>query len=294
MTPDELNELLRRAEGESHDFKMKLHDTSSPRGKVSLVCDLLSLANTPRDGDAHIVFGVKELGNGAIECVGVDHVPDDAGWQQLLGAAVESPPRFSLEAVQLDGLLYAVLTVPPERRGPYLVRPEWRNKFSKDEVGSGTLMSGVVYYRRGSSNATAGGDAIRRIVHWMESGVVEPMRGDVASLEGGWERFIHRAHDFSDSRHYLLVSPRVESAQVKDLKGLAMPPWSAVLDLDPDSENGGLMGSLEKEVQREKSLYRVVPQDPAMALGGRKSLQWVFAKGLASQPGSTESPSFRQ
>ncbi|WP_181970619.1 helix-turn-helix domain-containing protein [Kitasatospora xanthocidica] len=292
MTPDGLRELLCRAEGESHDFKLKLHDTSSPQGKVSLVCDVLSMANTPRDGDAHIVFGVKELGNGSINRVGVDHVPDDADWQQILGSAVESPPRFSLEPVQLDGLLYAVLTVPPERRGPYLVRPEWRSKFK--EVGSGTLVPGVIYYRRGSSNTPAGGDAIRWIVHWIASGVVEPMRGGAASREGGWERFLNRVHGFADSRHYLLISPRMEAGQVKDLKGLAVPSWSAVLDLDPDSENGGLMGSLEEEIQRENSLYRVVPQDPAMALGGRRSVQWIFAKGLASEPGSVGSLSFRQ
>jgi Putative DNA-binding domain len=293
MTPDGLRELLCRAEGESHDFKLKLHDTSSPRGKVSLVCDVVSMANTPRDGDAHIVFGVEELGNGSINRLGVDHVPDDAAWQQILGSAVESPPRFSLEPVQLHGLLYAVLTVPPERRGPYLVRPEWRSKF-KEEVGSGTLIPGVIYYRRGSSNTPAGGDAIRWIVHWMASGVVEPMRGGTASREGGWERFLNRVHGFSDSQHYLLVSPRMEAGQVKDLKGLAVPPWSAVLDLDPDSENGGLMGSLEGEIQREKSLYRVAPQDPAMALGGRRSVQWIFAKGLASEPGLNGSLSFRQ
>ncbi|MEU5820604.1 MULTISPECIES: AlbA family DNA-binding domain-containing protein [Streptomyces] len=292
MTPDGLRELLCRAEGESHDFKLQLHDTSSPRGKVSLVCDVLSMANTPRDGDAHIVFGVKELGNGSIDCVGVDDVPDDAAWQQILGSAVESPPRFSLEPVQLDGLLYAVLTIPPERRGPYLVRPEWRSKFK--EVGSGTLVPGVVYYRRGSSNTPAGGDAIRWIVHWMASGVVEPMRGGAASREGGWQRFLSHVHGFADSRHYLLVSPRMEAEQVKDLKGLAGPSWSAVLDLDPDSENGGLMGSLEGEIQREKSLYRVVPQDPAMALGGRGSVQWIFAKGLASESGFDGPLSFRQ
>ncbi|MEU0149555.1 ATP-binding protein [Streptomyces sp. NPDC006288] len=134
MTPDGLRKLLCRAEGESHDFKAKLHDTSSPRGKVSLVCDVLSLANTPREGDAHIVFGVKELGNGSIDRVGVDAVPDDADWQQIFGSAVEPLPRFSLEPVHLDGLLYAVLTVHLERHGPYLVRSEWRNKFSK-EVG---------------------------------------------------------------------------------------------------------------------------------------------------------------
>lgn len=281
MTPDELHVLLRRAEGECHDYKTKLHDTSTPKGKADLVKDVISMANTPREEDAHIVFGVKDQGNGQFDLLGVGSVPDDAGWQQLLASAVEPTPRFSLEPIQLGGTLYAVLTIPPDRRGPFHVRPEWRNKLN-EHLGPATLVHGVTYYRSGSSNAVATGDTLRWIVQWMNGGSPESLRGGDALLEDAWERFLERVQRFSDARRFVLVAPRIEASGLAMLRGLAAPPWSAVLDLDPLSEQGGLMGELEKEMSLVRSLYRVLPSDETMALGGRNASQWIFAKGLAT------------
>ncbi|MEV4919444.1 ATP-binding protein [Streptomyces tirandamycinicus] len=281
MTPDELHVLLRRAEGECHDYKTKLHDTSTPKGKADLVKDVISMANTPREEDAHIVFGVKDQGNGQFDLLGVGSVPDDAGWQQLLASAVEPTPRFSLEPIQLGGTLYAVLTIPPDRRGPFHVRPEWRNKLN-EHLGPATLVHGVTYYRSGSSNAVATGDTLRWIVQWMNGGSPESLRGGDALLEDAWERFLERVQRFSDARRFVLVAPRIEASGLAMLRGLAAPPWSAVLDLDPLSEQGGLMGELEKDMSLVRSLYRVLPSDETMALGGRNASQWIFAKGLAT------------
>ncbi|MGW3626197.1 AlbA family DNA-binding domain-containing protein [Streptomyces sp. NPDC000880] len=293
VTPDELRELLRRAEGESHDFKAKPHETSTDKGKADLVCDVISMANTPRDADAHLVFGVKDQGNGRLDLVGVDSVPDDAEWQQILGAAVEPVPRFSLEPVQLDGKLYGVLTIPPDRRGPFLVRPEWRSK-RNGHIGPMTLLPGVTYYRRGSSNTPASGEVIRWIVQWMNGGSAEPLRGAAAPLEGTWERFLERMHGFSDTRRYVLVAPGVAPTPAATLRGLAVPPWSAVFDLDPASEQGGLLGALEKDISLTRSLYRVVPQDAQMVLGGRNAMHWIFAKGLVTGSEPLADLTFRQ
>jgi hypothetical protein len=281
VTPDELHVLLRRAEGECHDYKTKLHDTSTLRGKAALVIDVISMANTPREEDAHIVFGVKDQGNGQFDLLGVGSVPDDADWQQLLASAIEPTPRFTLEPVQLGGTLYAVLTIPPDRRGPFHVRREWRNKLN-EYLGPATLVHGVTYYRRGSSNAVAIGETLRWIVQWMNGGTPEPLRGGDAPLEDSWERFLERVQRFSDARRFVLVAPRIDASGLATLRGLAAPPWSAVLDLDPLSEQGGLMGELEKEMSLVRSLYRVLPSDETMSLGGRNASQWIFAKGLAT------------
>ncbi|MFF2625568.1 RNA-binding domain-containing protein [Kitasatospora griseola] len=292
MTPDELQVLFRRAEGESHDYKTTLHDTSTHKGKADLVTDVISMANTPRDEDAHIVFGVKDRGNGQLDLLGVGSVPDDADWQQLLASAIEPTPRFSLEPVQLEGTLYAVLTIPPDRRGPFHVRREWRSKLN-EHMGPATLVHGVTYYRRGSSNAVASGEALRWIVQWMNGGSPEPLRGGVAPFEDAWERFIERVQHFSDARRFVLIAPRIDASGLVTLRGLAAPPWSAVIDLDPRSEQGGLMGELEKEVSLVRSLYRVLPSDETMALGGRNALQWIFAKDLAKGSEPPAPVSFR-
>ena len=55
MTEPEFESLLRRAEGETIDFKAAGYDLSSDHGKFSLVKDVISLANTPRDANAHVL-----------------------------------------------------------------------------------------------------------------------------------------------------------------------------------------------------------------------------------------------
>jgi len=64
--------LLNRPEGKTLDFKAKGYDTSSRRDKRAFAKDLASLANTPREGDAHIVLGVKKHLDGSFELLGLD------------------------------------------------------------------------------------------------------------------------------------------------------------------------------------------------------------------------------
>ncbi|EWS63791.1 hypothetical protein Y695_02972 [Hydrogenophaga sp. T4] len=56
MTDVEFSGLLSRGEGETLDFKVQCYDLKHGRG--DLIKDILSMANTPRNGSAYIVLGV--------------------------------------------------------------------------------------------------------------------------------------------------------------------------------------------------------------------------------------------
>ena len=71
MTDDaDFLRLLNRPESKTLDFKAKGYDTSSKRDKRAFAKDLASLANTVREGDAHIVLGVKKHLDGSFEILG--------------------------------------------------------------------------------------------------------------------------------------------------------------------------------------------------------------------------------
>ncbi len=63
----DLASLLERSEDETIDFKASNYDLSDKRKKRDFAKDLASLANTPREGDAHIVMGVKKRHGGSFE-----------------------------------------------------------------------------------------------------------------------------------------------------------------------------------------------------------------------------------
>ena len=67
--------LLYRPEGETIDFKATNYPLSEPRKKRDFAKDLASLANTPRDGHAYIVLGVKKRLDGTFELWGWKQLP---------------------------------------------------------------------------------------------------------------------------------------------------------------------------------------------------------------------------
>ena len=70
--------LLEHPEGETIDFKASSYDLSDKGSKRDFAKDIASLANTPREGDAHIVLGVKKRHDGSFEISGIEKGLDDA------------------------------------------------------------------------------------------------------------------------------------------------------------------------------------------------------------------------
>jgi len=140
--------LLKRPEGETLDFKADNYDMSNRKSKRSFAKDLASLANTPRKGDAHLILGVEEQGDGSYKLVGINRHIDDADLQSVAASFLEPCPRFLYQVIQHDGVLLGLINIPKGRR------PVVPKKNEKDKDGS-DLVKGTIYFRHGSQNVAA-------------------------------------------------------------------------------------------------------------------------------------------
>lgn len=139
--------LLYQSEGPELDFK---RDQYAFRGatdldKSKLLKDILTFANSWRVGNAHILIGVEELSDGRLNPLGIspgDHI-DDASLQQFVNSKTNRQVKFSYEAFHFDGKSFGVITIPKQNRPLYAKRDY------------GIVKAGEVYFRRGSSCATA-------------------------------------------------------------------------------------------------------------------------------------------
>ncbi|POX45516.1 hypothetical protein C3489_34085 [Streptomyces sp. Ru71] len=293
MDHDSFEALLARPESDTLDFKRSFYRWREDYAKQELVKDILAMANTPRDETAHIVFGVREL-DGRKIAEGLDAPGvDDANLQTLVASCTEPCPPFRYEQVSFRERTFAVISIPPQRkRGPYVAtrRP---GKGEGKEGKQGNLALNTIYFRQGSRNTQATGPSEQK---WIYEWFLERDAGRPAlarDMEQSWAQFCDVMKGFSTDRRYLLVTPPLRNADSAVLTGLALQPWTAVVDLDPRSEDGGFLGSVEKHVQGVRSLHRVSPEDRDMALGGQNALQWIFGCGIDTVGPDDEAMSFR-
>ena len=103
------------------------------------------MANTPRQGEAYIVLGVKKHLDGSFTPLGIDKAIDDADLQSVAASHLEPVPRFSYQPMRYRGVLLGLISIPPDRQYPVSPRATRGDGF----------VEGSIYFRRGSQNATA-------------------------------------------------------------------------------------------------------------------------------------------
>ncbi|WP_298213413.1 ATP-binding protein [Acidovorax sp.] len=263
MTDDEFSGLLFRGEGETLDFKVQCYDLKQGRG--DLIKDILSMANTPRNGAAYIVLGVDWSPENGSQVVGLSAQVDDAELQNAFGRdRVQPTPRFTYSPRVRDGLQVGVIEIPAGQDGPYT---------PVKEVDG--LQAGAVYYRRGTQNDRAVGTEHRRIVSWFQGGEVGlPDRPNQAA----WQIFYEAVSRFTPQKRYLLAADRIESEGNSLLSALGQVPWRAVIDFDPASGASGLLSGVETTLSQHRVVHRVVSGDNR--IHPDPGTHWFFARGL--------------
>jgi hypothetical protein len=156
MISSELFDTL-RGEGESSalDFKERQYRfaNATDNDKGELLKDLLAFANAWRRTDAYILLGVRERPGERAEVVGITESLDDASLQQFVNdKKTQRPLHFSYRELTVDGKLVAAIHIPRQQRPLYLTRDY------------GKLKANAVYFRQGSSTATATPDDIAKMV----------------------------------------------------------------------------------------------------------------------------------
>ena len=278
VLPD-IPSLLKRPEGSTLDFKARGYDLSDDRQKRDFAKDLASLANTPRDGSAYIVLGVKKHLDGSYDLWGIEQELDDANLQGVASSLLEPMPRFAYEAVQHDGVSLAVITIPAEQESP--VAPK-----KKTDDG---FVPGTIYFRRGSQNATASMREQSTIWKWFDGAAAPDSSVNPYALEPAWTRYTAEVGELGPtSRHVLIADDRFRD-DADTLSGLGVGPWAFILDFDTRSDQGGLLAAMRETVELRRALHVRVKGDPHTSRSPDFTTTWFFARGLEGRVDSIPS-----
>lgn len=267
MTKEEFQGLLGRPEGETLDFKGQNYDLSDQEKKGDLIKDILSMANTPREGFAHIVLGVCKYPNGTYELQELDRHLDDANMQAQFSHRVRPLPRFSYEEFPFEGKTVAVVTILHDRSGPFYV---------VDDLGK-KLQKGALYFRRSSRNDIATPEDSYRIISWFKGS--NPSATPVAPA---WEEFLQAVYGFEAAqRRYVLLAGPCRGLTAEMLSALGTLPWTAVFDFDPESETEGLLRAAGPALKANRRVLHLAVEGDRPTLHPDRSTLWFFARGLA-------------
>ena len=273
--------MIQRMEGETLDFKRDSYDISDEVDKFALVKDVICMANTPREEESYIVLGVKKLPDGKTELHGLDSHVDEADLQSQFSERVHPVPRFSYELVKHDGKDFGVVVIPPNRVGPCAPLRDYGDSLRQRQI----------YFRRGSKNDLATPEDVLRICDWIQGAsdrVSEP-----APEFPDWEEFIESVQRFSTSNKYLLLSNLPELTSAHGVEILGAIDWSFVMDMDPDSDNNGLLKAVRPTMENRRSVHMIVRGDRP-TLNIERGTYWFFASGLTGAGNPTATGSWRQ
>lgn len=270
-------DLLTLPEGETLDFKEQGYRFAEDYGKAKFIKDVISMANTPRDTNSHIVIGVRRSSNGTNTLIGITEHPDDELLQSQLTSKIVPVPRFWYEIVRYQDLDFGVITIPPEPVGPFMAIRNFGQ----------TLLEGVVYFRRGSKNDIAFQKDLGTIMRWMQGENTEATKQSLGT-DGivAWDTLTEAVHGFSPSRHYVLVSSLADTHDV-NWGSVGLVPWDAVFDFDPNSDTSGLLAASRSNLEARRQIYLVVENErPVVNL--QQATLWFFTRGLAGRQDTLE------
>lgn len=266
LTESEFIRLLTCPEGESLDFKLDYFELK--KGRDSIVKDILAMANTPRTVTAYIVLGVSCTPEKGTEIVGLQTQHDDNDFQATVGDGLLVPtPKFLYSALVVSGKQVGVLEIPVDANGPYT---------STKDLGK--VNAGVVYYRQGSKNACAFGPELARITEWFRGGGI----GNPVWVDGAaWQSAYEALQRFNPSVTYLLAADRIAGLDPSVSGALALVPWRAVIDFDPESDASGLLHSIGDALGKHRVIHRVVRGD--YHVQPEPGTHWYFSRGLSGR-----------
>lgn len=263
-----LKELLRRLESRTLDFKATAYKINSEETRAEFIKDILCMANTPRENDAHIVLGVKKHADGTATIIGMHEHVDEATLQSQLTERVYPIPYFSYEVVDYEGKKVGIITIPPKRIGPCVPTRDFGE----------LLHRGQVYFRRGSKNDAALSEDLFEIIDWVRGNDSIVKTASVPGISA-WDTFLDAVHGFEPNRRYVLITSPIRHEALDIVSALGQAPWTAVLDFDPVSESGGLLEAAKDALTSHRSLHRVVSGERPTVVPDRAT-HWFFARGL--------------
>lgn len=279
-------ELLKQSESEILDFKAEPHRIDIERDKSKFIKDILAMANTPREGCAYIIIGVKKHKDGSFDLLGVTEHTDDADLQSQLNLAKVTPkPSFIYQSLDVDGKNYGVLEIRLTKNGPFFATKDF-----------GVLKTNKLYFRRGSQNDEATIEEQKNIYQWF-NGNSQQQENSTATenLQSitKWNEFSRACHHFDKNRLYMFVVGQNSDPMPTEWKYLGRLPLSLVIDFDTESENQGVFFSARTELENNRSLHLITLDDEYHFVPDR-ACYWYGARGLQGRLSSLVNGNWRE
>ena len=275
--------LLERQEGETLDFKATTYDLSDKRKKRDFAKDLASLSNTPREGYAYIILGVKKHLDSSFELWGLDKHVDDAELQSIASSLLESVPRFAYEVVRHNGVDLGLITIPDGQDIPSVPK-------KTEDPG---FVEHVIYFRRGSQNDVASLPEQGRIWDWFRGHASASTFTNPHAIEPAWHRYLTEVADLGPAERHILVADDRFREGPTAMSGIGAGPWAFAFDFDTRSDVDGLLASMRDAVERHRALHIRVKGDQNTGRSPDFTTTWFFVRGLEGRVDSLIVGDFR-
>ena len=282
----QLLDLLKKPEAPTIDFKAGEYDLESPRGQkgngyLDLLKDILCMSNTPREGNAYIITGVRNKPGSRNWVIGIKTNIDDNKIQALLCNWLKPIPPVHYYELRAYGKHTGVFEVQRDQlRGPYYVSDELDPaKKGKLRNEGKFLILDDLYFRRGTRNDWSREKDKEYIIDWFNT-----YRNDRWQ---DWDNFkadcdYFGTQDFGTQRHYILITSPLSHIDQSVLESLSHVSWSAVIDFDPGSDQKGLLKAFQST---QRDVIRVVKgENPSF--NSWQNTYWFFAQGLSGRQGT--------
>ncbi len=275
--------LLRSPESCVVDYKATSYNTSNERQKRNFAKDVASLANTPREGDAYLVLGVKKNRDGSNDLWGIDKEVDDSELQSIASSLLEPIPSFLYQAIPYQGVTLGLISISTDLQAPIVPKRTEDSGFER----------GKIYFRRGSQNAPATVQEQGRIWDWIRGrGLPQPSANPYVR-ERSWAEYLAEVEGFAQTAHHILVADETLGQDAEEISGLGSGPWAYVLDFDTKSDIDGFLASARAKVERRRALHTRVKGDPRTSRSPEVTTSWFFARGLEGRAESIPAEGIR-
>ena len=131
-------------EGTNLDFK---RDEYGKQKRVSLIKDVMSMANALNPDVKRIIIGVKHVPGKDNEIIGLSEITDQANFENIIQENVEPNINFSYRIYDFEGKKLGILEICDNDDRPYMMKKD----FSGPEKGERSgLVKGDMWIRKGS------------------------------------------------------------------------------------------------------------------------------------------------
>lgn len=276
MDSTEFLKIIDNPESPTLDFKATQYDLggkgNSPSQKnakrANFAKDILAMSNTPRDGAAYIIVGIKkEKYTGEKKLLGISNNYDDGDIQEILANWITPMPSVLYEPIPYQGKLYGIFSVSPNHNGPFFPLKDYNEVLKRQ----------TLYGRRGSQNAEIAifSPEHNAICSWFAN-----IHISIPSIcNDDWNVFCNLVDNFDATNSYILIlPPQIIMESVPCCDSLGVIPWDFIIDFNQDNDDKTILSQVQSSIEKRRALHIATLRDSPFSIGDNTTY-WYWAAG---------------